>query len=346
QVYKEKKKNSGSSSADNVDVEYYVGAGDARMYANIPLIETSDGKARYIVKNSPMSNVSGVEGQAFGNPNFKFYRSIYRLTQVYLRYAEAINRAGYPRLAFTILRDGIDFEKMPTIADSVRYDDVNKTKQTVFYLDSAIVENATNYVGVDELRRAQADPRYEEFLDFSSNMWSNSGIHELGCGTSIIADSIFSYDRVVPERISNEAALYAALGLSVTDTPEPAFHKVAREGETTDDSETEPDRSDYTEIDPVAPAAANQAEIDAVESLIADEMALELAYEGTRMFDLIRIARHKNVANPGFGTAWLAWKIARRDMPYAPFEEVTQMNSTLYSTLLNPENWYVASPVY
>ena len=96
----------------------------------------------------------------------------------------------------------------------------------------------------------------------------------------------------------------------------------------------------------MAPAAANQAEIDAVESLIADEMALELAYEGTRMFDLIRIARHKNAANAGFGTAWLAWKIARRDMPYAPFEEVTQMNSTLYSTLLNPENWYVASPEY
>ena len=351
QVYKEKKKNGGSSSVDNVDVEYYEGAGDARMYANIPLIETSDGKARYIVKNSPMSSVSGVEGQAYGNPNFKYYRSIYRLTQVYLRYAEAINRAGYPRLAFTILRDGIDFEKMPTIADSVRYDDVNKTKQTVFYLDSAIVENATNYVGVDELRRAEADPRYEEYLDFSSNMWSNSGIHELGCGTSNIADSIFSYDRVVPERIDNETALYAALGLSVNDTPEPAHRKVAREdsneGDTEGDGDTEePNRDEYTEIDPEAPAAANQAEIDAVESIIADEMALELAYEGTRMFDLIRIARHKNVANSGFGTAWLAWKIARRDMPYAPFEQVTQMNNTLYSTLLNPENWYVASPVY
>ena len=344
QTYAEVENKGTSNVESESEVEYYEGAGDARVYANVPTFETTDGKAQYIVKCAPVTNISS-DGEAF-NASFKYYKSLYRLSQVYLRYAEAINRAGYPRMAYAILRDGINFNKMPALADSVRYDDVNQTKQTVFYLDSATVLNATNYVGVDELRRAQDEPLYAEFIDFSSNIWSNQGIHEHGCGTSSSLDTLFCYDNTIPQRIADQNALYQALGLSASVQPAQASRADEAEGEEGDVEGEEPDRSNYVEIDPEPYQQANQDEIDAVESLIADELALETAYEGTRMFDLIRIARHKNVANSGFGTAWLAWKIARRDMPYAPFEQVTQMNNTLYSTLLNPENWYVASPVY
>ena len=236
---------------------------------------------------------------------------------------------------------------MPALADSVRYDDVNQTKQTVFYLDSATVIDAVNYIGVDELRRAQDEPLYTEFIDFSSNIWSNQGIHEHGCGTASTLDTLFCYDNTIPQRIADQNALYQALGLSASVQPAQVSRADEAEGEEGGEGEgEEPDRSNYVEIDPDPYQQAKQDEIDAVESLIADELALETAYEGTRMFDLIRIARHKDVANPGYGTHWLAWKIARRDVDLLPFENVTQFNATLYNLLLNAENWYIANPEY
>lgn len=53
--------------------------------------------------------------------------------------------------------------------------------------------------------------------------------------------------------------------------------------------------------------------IDAMEDIICDEMALELAFEGNRFGDLTRIARHKNQAGhrgANYGSQWLAAKLA------------------------------------
>ena len=53
--------------------------------------------------------------------------------------------------------------------------------------------------------------------------------------------------------------------------------------------------------------------INAMEDIICDEMALELAFEGNRFGDLTRIARHKNHAaynGSDFGSRWLAKKLA------------------------------------
>lgn len=72
-----------------------------------------------------------------------------------------------------------------------------------------------------------------------------------------------------------------------------------------------------------------KASIDAVEDLICDEMALELAFEGSRFSDLCRIARHKNADNPwraNYGSEWLAGKLA--------FKNVA-------ADLTIPANWYM-----
>ena len=53
--------------------------------------------------------------------------------------------------------------------------------------------------------------------------------------------------------------------------------------------------------------------IDAMEDILCDEMALELAFEGNRFGDLTRIARHKNKAalyGSNCGSRWLASKLA------------------------------------
>lgn len=347
------------SNSEVVANEYYDGAGDARLYGTAPLFRTTEGQFRFIIKDAPTS-VSG-DGTAY-SASFRHYKSISRLKQVYLRYAEAINRAGFPRTAFMILRNGIHAEKLPTLMDSVRYYDVAQTRQTVYYLDSSAVYNAANYISLDELRRAKADPNYSLYIDFSSSSWSNSGIHELGCGTSSNLDTLYSYDKLIPQRIADEqarsgeaitgeygsASLASLFGRSTrtdetgTETTDP--------GETTDPEEpVQPDRESYTEIDPVAPALPTMAEINAVETLIADELALETAFEGTRMFDLIRMARHKNddtSTSSDYGTKWLAWKIARRNVDLAPYEEPSQYDASLFSILLTPANWYIANPVY
>jgi len=56
--------------------------------------------------------------------------------------------------------------------------------------------------------------------------------------------------------------------------------------------------------------------INAVEDLLCDEYALELAFEGCRWYDLMRLARHKNEAalyGGNFGSQWLARKLAYKN---------------------------------
>ena len=69
--------------------------------------------------------------------------------------------------------------------------------------------------------------------------------------------------------------------------------------------------------------------INAVEDLICDEMALELAFEGSRFGDITRIARHKNEAGwygSNYGSRWLANKLAYKK----PQVDITDEN-----------NWYL-----
>jgi len=75
--------------------------------------------------------------------------------------------------------------------------------------------------------------------------------------------------------------------------------------------------------------ATKEDTINAVEDLLCDEYALELAFEGNRYFDLCRLARHKNNAGhygANFGSLWLARKLAYKN----PQKDLT-----------NPQNWYL-----
>ncbi len=68
------------------------------------------------------------------------------------------------------------------------------------------------------------------------------------------------------------------------------------------------------------------AKIDAVEDLLCDEMALELAFEGSRFGDLCRIARHKNTESPfgsNYGSIWLSDKLAFKN----PSLDLTNTNN-------------------
>lgn len=69
--------------------------------------------------------------------------------------------------------------------------------------------------------------------------------------------------------------------------------------------------------------------INAMEDLLCDEYQLEFAFEGTRWYDLMRLARHKNEAatyGADFGGRWLARKLQYK-------------NPTV--DLTNEDNWYL-----
>ena len=345
------------------NITYFTGVGDARMYGTAPIVETKEGgrdenENRYIMKSAVPSSVDG-SGLASGY-SFKHFRSIYRVRQVWLRYAEAINRAGFPRLAFAVLRDGLDHQTLPTLTDSIKYINADSTKyHTVTYLDSTSVENTSRgvfYLGNDEMRRAQAEPEHSLFLpDFENkdnNEWlSNRGIHEQGCGASSVLDTIFSYKNVVAKRIEEEAKRTNSLTASVKRHIRNLRRYDVTVGDDTNTG-TGDVEEDGEQKEP-APAEVNPLEVQAVETLIADECALETAYEGSRMFDLIRFARHMNndasgvsSFTPTYGTTWLAWKIARRNENLKPYESPAVYDGSLYTLLLNPDNWYIVSPKY
>lgn len=324
-------------------IEYPANLGDCRIDGTIKYMREDGQRRAFIQKFCPRSVTS--ESYLYGF-TFRYNMPVYRKRQIYLRFAEAINRAGFPRHAFAILRNGLQAKKMPAIRyDSVQYDDVNKTFKKVPYL--RIVADGTGYIGIDEMRRALEHPDFLDFTDDSK--WNSQGIHVFGTGQHNDLDTLYTYDRIVGERMAQEALRAGApaaeanrLRYSLLEDPTTP---------TTPTTPTEPDRSDYTELpadEPQVPTDLAQ-QINAVETLIADEMALETAYEGWRYYDLMRIARHKNADNWGAGvsgTQWMAWLISRRSLDLKPYENPTQYDATLFGKLSDPNNWFLQSPIY
>ena len=327
-------------------IEYPANLGDCRIDGTIKYMREDGQRRAFIQKFCPraMSSESYLSGFTF-----RYNMPVYRKRQIYLRFAEAINRAGFPRHAFAILRNGLQAKKMPAIRyDSVQYDDVNKTFKKVPYL--RIVADGTGYIGIDEMRRALDHP---DFLDFTDDAkWNSQGIHAFGTGEHNDLDTLYTYDLIVGERMAQEALRAGA----PAEASQRLRYSLLEESNTPTTGEgegqpTEPDRSDYTELpadDPQVPTDLAQ-QINAVETLIADEMALETAYEGWRYYDLMRIARHKNADNWGAGvsgTQWMAWLISRRSLDLKPYENPTQYDATLFGKLSDPNNWFLQSPIY
>lgn len=79
----------------------------------------------------------------------------------------------------------------------------------------------------------------------------------------------------------------------------------------------------------VAVGTTKQDSINAVEDILCDEYQMEFAFEGTRWYDLMRLARHKNMAalyGSNFGGIWLARKLDYK----SPSKDLS-----------DPSNWYL-----
>ena len=299
-------------------------------------MEYESGDARYGCSTEDFTYESEAYrlcSKAAKGSNFYYSIPIYRKTQIWLRLAEAINRAGFPQMAFAILKDGITEENMPKqsfnynthmIIDELTGDTLRNDTGGIVYVTDTIPYLKLNDAGA--MYYVDSTEVADFFLDFSDDAWlGNYGIHSRGSGfgnwasTSDITrrtnltgynDSIvFDYDSAIVVKLSQKY-------------PGQTFAK-----------------KQFTK----------EQAIDAVEDLIIDEMGLELAFEGYRFTDLVRVANHKNAAGQN-GTNWLADKIANRNvkagkyntssLPPAPRDE------SLYTKLLNQSAWYFTKPTW
>ncbi len=373
---------------------YPENVGDARLNGTCPVVSTEEGRMRFIQKYGAAKYYSG--GEEANGFDFRYTIPVYRLNQVYLRYAEALNRAGHPRYAYAILRTGLSGELMPqtyvgdTInsvyeaaldanGDSLRGPDgkaiFNLVSCDAYARPDSVIGGA-NYINYDAYAKAEGKP-YIDSEQWES--WMNIGIHQLGCGTAFDADSLNNYGMAVARRILDEECRLANGAWQVRDfykdngieldvqklktttlldaevrdnilalyqesllQEAPKFKCVIVDGKLVENMMG--DRYDET---PVQSEASLQAEINAVETLIADEMALETAFEGYRYYDLMRLAHHKiNAGDIYTGANWFAWMIARRDKDLAPYENVNEYDANLFGKLINTSNWYLLSPQY
>lgn len=252
---------------------------------------------------------------------FYYSTPIYRKTVVWLRLAEAINRAGHPAFAFAILKDGLNANNYPTYSlrtditirtdedgNNVLDEDGVAIRDTLTYIATTYNYGAWSYIDSTEIA--------DFFLDFTSTDWeSNYGIHARGCGYG--AES--SWDTGITSITGYNDSIY--------------FDYAPRLLEEGVDVET----------------ASEDDIINAVENIISDELALEASFEGYRFPDLVRMAQHKNASGYS-GTEWLATKVADRNIYTVTDVEGTtttgERDTDLYTKLLDTSNWFFTKPAW
>ena len=175
---------------------------------------------------------------------------VYRRAVVYLRLAEALNRAGFPRFAFQILKSGVN--------------------------NTVIANEVLPYYPADAVWLSTFDFRDDLYVLETKDhaLGENTmGVHSRGCGFSTA-----NTEYVMP----TDATLS---GQALTDY-----------------------------------------EMEKVEDLIIDEEALELAFEGYRFSDLMRVALRRG------DNSYLSDRIAKRS---------GTVDAALKSRLDDKSNWYL-----
>ena len=324
----------------------------------------------YVMKQNPYVAFSTV------------YPLVYRKSQIWLRFAEALNRAGFPGYAFAILKNGLtknqywlptkendfmpnkryvhyiyedgdngvvdlpsNYEEIeeckvtnPEIDEEAHENDIaalnkylednnlipeGKTIDDLIMVTGGVVEDAgyanfmsegpdcniiCNYISLDEFRRTpswlnfQDESRFAGAKNLPINFFANwpltpfdalmttsypkdglsegeymaRGIHQKGCGLLKYNERNSVYNFVDQVNLKLEAA-------------------------------GKPTLTRKEMYDP-----ANLADVqEAMEELIVDEEALELAFEGSRFFDILRAALHRGNGTPDM--TFIKSKIAKRD---------------------------------
>jgi len=221
---------------------------------------------------------------------------LYRISTVYLHLCEALNRNGMPDVAFAFLKEGINGN------DTIKENTWLSPEGKQFFLNTFLNEkNAETFYG-------KCYPIHQRGSGVTSDE-NYPGTSPYKYGTEII--------RKAQELADNTSLCPTGFASRLTNAVRYTADLAAYDP--TDLQATPIDRNDYE------PILTKQDTIFVMEELLCDEEALEFCFEGTRWYDLMRFARHKNRAGLP-GNAWLAEKVKEN----APVKALT-----------TESNWYL-----
>ncbi len=361
--------------------ELYIGAGSDQATWQLTIDPKVGDTRRYWLNEEYQNYSNGTTGRekfiSKQNPSGSFtttFPVIYRKSQVWMRFAEAICNAGYPSYAFAILKDGLcnasywlpeietststsyDYEvtkwnfsytneegdettsteSKQAIADQVMAgmtfeteEQKDSTLQAILaQVDSTALEFAqwpdancdkvVNYISREENTNKPAYLNFSvaTFRGKNTNqfVFLRSNLNERGYTNT--TENLYGYD----EDLTNGVHSHGTGCLMLKDRSESAYNYVDMVAKKALENYGET----LTKEDIYDPANKELVQ-KCVEDLIVDEEALELAFEGTRFFDLMRVAHRRN------DPAYLANKLALR-------------NPALKTKLMNEKNWYFPLP--
>lgn len=310
-----------SNDPTNPEFKVIEGFGDMRATARVTDVSMRNtSETREYIRIYTNTNSRGVNS----NSNIP-HVILYRVSTVWLHLAEALNRMGYPDAAFAILKDGLK-------DDILDYDYL--TKPTYDLL-------TTNSVAPFCLKLANGT-RSEQSLLFSNGSIRNYGIHRGGCSDDrgLGVGSQYKMPKEIEKKL---AALQETFNIQVGENAQRAADIALREQAIADiEGKTELTDEDKAELQRLTEelkwlrreagslGKRDLADvINAMEDILCDEYAMEIAFEGSRFADLARLARHKNEAGTyggDFGSRWLAEKLKANN----PGKNLTDEN-----------NWYL-----
>lgn len=380
-----------------VPFEYYIAANQDAVNSsdNTLAIDTAVGDARrswieefnvnYGTTTNSVNKEYFITKQNPGGAFTTVYPMIYRKSMVWLRFAEALNRAGYPSYAFAILKNGLcnndnwlpDTDAHYAVKDTIfeapyiSYKLADGIEHTDSITLTAEINHAEDMMSIITQYADNLAATLGEAIDFEYGYtWAPKtyfNYPDEDLSNTVVCNYISRQERLNSEGIDylnlKTNSLFATSGSQTVyyriSSTSPQLNSITYSASSADEYITtgihyhgagllkyDEKRSVYNYVDKIIEVAkknygktltkddiydeANQVLVqDCVEDLIVNEEAMELAFEGTRFFDLMRVAHRRGDAS------YLAERVSKRD---------GQKDASLYSKLLNTNNWYFPLP--